>query len=66
MDGLIVIWSVTLSNYIARMRLPDGVVAGYHWVLWGVGEIALSHPRKSAGYKEPALIEGIMGHHPQE
>jgi len=30
MDGLIVIRSVTLSNYIAKTRLSEGVVVSYH------------------------------------
>jgi hypothetical protein len=29
MDGLIVIRSVTLLNYIAETQLPEGVVASY-------------------------------------
>jgi len=32
-DGLIVIRSVTLSDHIAEMGLPEGVVAGYFRVL---------------------------------
>jgi hypothetical protein len=35
MDGLIVIWSVMLSNHIAATQLPEGVVASYHRALRG-------------------------------
>jgi len=66
MDGLIHIRSVTLSNHIARMRLTEGIVASYHRALKGVATIALSHLRKSEGYNEPVLVEGIEGHHPQD
>jgi len=66
MDGLILIRSVTLSNHIARTQLPEGVVASYHRALKGVAVIALSHLRRSEGYKEPALVKGIEGHHPQD
>ena len=59
MDGLILIRSVTLSNHVARTRLPDGVVASYHRALGGAGEIVLSHLRRNEGYKEPAVVEGI-------
>jgi len=59
MDGLILIRSIILSNHIARMRLPGGVMATYHRALRGVAKIALSHLRKNRGYKEPALVDGI-------
>jgi len=61
MDGLIVSRSVTLSNHIAVTQLPEGVVASYYRALMGVAAIALSHLRKSEGYKEPALVKGIEG-----
>jgi hypothetical protein len=35
MDGLIVIWSVMLSNHIAATQLPECVVASYHRSLRG-------------------------------
>jgi len=50
MDALIVIRSVMLSNHVARMRLPGGVVASYYRALRGVAGIALSHLRKNEGY----------------
>jgi len=61
MDGLIIIRSLTLSNHIAETRLPEGVVASYHQAQRGVAEIVLSHIRKHGGYKEPALVEGMIG-----
>jgi len=59
MDGLILIRSVLLSNHVARTQLPEGVVASYHRALRVMAKIALSHLRKSEGYKEPALVEGM-------
>jgi hypothetical protein len=53
------------SNHIARTRLPEGVMASCHWVLRGEAEITLSHLRKSEGYAEPALLEGMREQHPQ-
>jgi hypothetical protein len=61
MDGLILIRSVMLSNHVARTRLPEGVMASYHWALRGIAKIALSHLRKSEVYNEPALVRGISG-----
>jgi hypothetical protein len=52
MDGQIVIWSVTVSNQVARTRLLEGVVASYHPALRGMAEITLTHLRMSMGYKE--------------
>jgi hypothetical protein len=59
MDGLIVIRSVTLSNYIAKTRRPEGVMISYCQALRGVVEITLSHLGKNEGNKEPALVEGM-------
>jgi hypothetical protein len=66
MDGLIVIRSVTLSNHIARARRCEGVVASYSRALRGIAEIELFHLRKGKGYKEPALVKGMGGHHRQD
>jgi hypothetical protein len=50
---------ITLSNHIARTRLPESVVASYYGELRGVAEITLSHQRNSEGYKEPVLDQGL-------
>jgi hypothetical protein len=55
MDGLILIRSIMLSNHVARKQLPEGVMASDHRALRGMAEVALSHLRKSEGYKEQGL-----------
>jgi hypothetical protein len=37
MDGLMLVRNVMLSNHIAEMRLPKGIVASYRWALEGRG-----------------------------
>jgi hypothetical protein len=59
MDGLIVIWSIMLSNHIAATQLPEGVVASYHRALTGRGRGNAITPKAEKGYKEPTLVEGI-------
>ena len=65
MDGLILIWSVTLSNHIAKRRWPEGIEASYRRALRDVAQIMLSHLRPNEGYKKPVKIEGYRWDHPQ-
>jgi hypothetical protein len=66
MDGLIVINSVMLSNHIAgcdyRRVMGQAIIRRKE----RVAEIMVSHLRKSNGYKEPELVGGKGGHHPQD
>jgi hypothetical protein len=66
MDGLIDIRSVMLSNHIAGcdyLRVMGQVIIRRKECVAG---ITLSHLTKSNGYKEPELVGGNGGKHPQD
>jgi hypothetical protein len=64
MDGLIVIRSVTLSNHIARTRLPEGVVAGYHRVLGGRGRDNAITPEEGQELQRPSIGRRNISNNP--
>jgi len=66
MDGLIVIWSPTLSNRIAGTQQPEGVMASYHQAQKGVAATMLSRKWKNNGYNEPAKFKGIRDYQQED